>query len=893
MSQENFSDVVVMMTRKSQYRFSLKRTATSLAVSSLFCAPVFAQETPVQTDTVVVTGIKASLSKAQNIKRNAEQIVDAIVADDIGKLPDSNVAEALQRITGVQISRNRGEGDRVQIRGLSQTQTLFNGRSIFTAGKERGLSFQDVPAELLAGADVYKTPTADQVEGGIGGVIDLRTRRPFDFSGYKVAATLKATEADFAKKDNIEGSVLLSNRWNTDIGEFGALLSVSKQKRNYRSDTQELGAPAQLADGSGIYAPTGSWTAYELGSRDRTGVSATLQYRPSKEFEFYLDTAYTELKTKTDTYGFFASPFWANYNASTNSGQLWPKGAVTAPNNLFQSGTFWGASMSTSGYIGDNETTTSQLALGGSWKSGNWKIKSELSHTNSDFSRLYQEVRLGTWTNNPAFTFDLGTATPSAYPVLGNASDLTTPSQYWADKGLYFRQKNDGHETVWRLDAEKGIDTAFITRLRGGLRLSDRTAASAEINTINDIFSSSATGAVAGASTGLATQIGVIPYNNLLSGAGAGVFPKQWLSVMNLDWLRDPATSRAALGLSVPGFDAAQTFDYSEKTRAAYGVADFESNFLGKNLTGNLGLRLVNTRSQRSYNQVSGSVVTAQTKSRDENDLLPSLNVRMDLSDKLVARIAASKVVTRPNFDQLTPSLSLNANDKTGYIGNPDLGTLSANQFDTSLEYYISDSDHVYGAAFYKKVDGFIQTSMQSLVYGGSTYNVNTPRNGDNGQIQGMELGYQGFFTHLPGVFKGLGLQANYTLVESSAPGPLGGQKTQLEGLSKNSYNLIGMYDDQKLSLRLAYNYRDNYIAGTQNYYTSNGAKIAQTPVYMKAYGMLDAYISYAISKNLKLAFEANNLTKTVRRSYYSIDNMPRGVYVDDRRFALSLHLDM
>ncbi len=163
----------------------------SLAAQAQTTAPA---ASPVEA--IVVKGQRASLEKAQDIKRNAEQVVDSIVADDIGKLPDANVAEALQRITGVQVSRNRGEGDRVQVRGLQQNQTLLNGRVIFSAGKGRGLSFQDVPSELLAGADVYKTPTVDLVEGGIGGVIDLRTRRPLDFPGLKVAGTLKGTHAE-------------------------------------------------------------------------------------------------------------------------------------------------------------------------------------------------------------------------------------------------------------------------------------------------------------------------------------------------------------------------------------------------------------------------------------------------------------------------------------------------------------------------------------------------------------------------------------------------------------------------------------------------------------------------------------------------------------------------
>ena len=873
-----------------------RRRAIAAAAAALCAFPAWGQsataDAGAEPQQVVVTGMRASLSKAQDLKRNADQVVDSIVADDIGKLPDSNVAEALQRITGVQISRSRGEGDRVQIRGLSQTQTLLNGRSIFTAGKERGLSFQDVPAELMAGADVYKTPTADQVEGGIGGVIDLRMRRPFDFAGKKVAATVKATDADYADKRNGEGSLLLSNRWKVGGGDVGALLSVAHQKRNYRSDTQEIGAPAQLADGSGTYAPIGAWYSYELGERKRTGVSATLQWRPSRQLEFYLDSNFTKLETATDTYGFYGTPYWPNYNAATNAGAMWPKGAVTTDaNGRFQKGSFYGADLTTSGYIGDNDTKTRQLAIGGSWKADGWVIKSELGHTKSDFERQYQEVRLGA--ASTSFAYDLTTKVPSAYPELAGADDLVTPSKYWASKALYFRQKNDGKETVWRLDGERSLDSNLVPRVRAGVRLSNRDASSSEINTINDIWNAAGTGPVGGALPGLASQIGVIPYNDLLKREGGGTWPTQWLSIANLDWLRDPATSRAALGLTVPGFDAAQTFNFSEKTRALYGMADFESELLGKVVSGNVGVRYVKTRTARSYAVLEDGTYAPRSNGTSDDDFLPSVNARMELTEKLVARVAASKVVTRPNFDQLTPSLSLNANDRTAYMGNPDLQPLSARQFDTTLEYYISKSDYLFGAAFYKKVDGFIQTTPSTLQYAGTTYDVSTPTNGKDGTIKGVEIGYQGFFTNLPGALRGLGLQANFTYVDSKAPGPIEGQQTALEGLSRTSYNVVAMYDYEDFGVRLAYNYRGKYLSGTKNYYVNNGNTLAQTPLYTDGYGMVDGYMSYAVNKAVKLSFEVNNLTRTSRRSSFGATGTPFGRYVDDRRFALSMHVDL
>jgi iron complex outermembrane recepter protein len=876
-----------------------RRHMIALAAMAMCALPAAAQQQAAkgeQPQTVVVTGIKASAIKAQDMKRDAEQIVDSIVADDIGKLPDANVAEALQRIAGVQISRSRGEGDRVQVRGLSQTVSLLNGRSIFTAGKERGLSFQDVPAELLAGVDVYKTPMANQVEGALGGVIDLRMRRPFDFAGRKVAATLKATNANLAEKTNAEGSFLLSDRWLTGGGEFGALLSVAVQKRAYRMDTQDLGAPAALADGSGVYAPTGSWVSYELGERDRTGMNLSLQYRPAKDVDIYFDASHTQLKNKTDVHGHYASPFWANYNAATGLGQLWPDNLTTSDTQVFQKGTFWGASSSTTGAVSDQDTKTTQLALGANWRSGEWRTTAELSHTDSTYWGRYSELRLGNWDANQ-YRFDLTTDLPSAYGVFKDGAtgavrdvNLLDPGKYWADKAVYFRQENKGRETVVKFDGSRNLE-GTVSRLRAGLRLSDRLATSGEINTLNNIWTDSPGSSITGAVAALDRQIGVIPYSNLLKTAGDGKVVGQWLSLRDLNWLRDESTSRSAVGLTVPSMDLAQTFEFSEKTSAAYGMADFDTSLFGKSVSGNVGVRLVHTADTRRFYAAGSGAPTAASVEDSSTDVLPSLNARMDITSKLVARVAASKVISRPSFDQLTPSLSLNVNDRTGYLGNPLLGALSAHQFDTSIEYYLSPSDHVYGAAFYKKVDGFIQTTTTPYAYQGDTYTLSTPSNGANGTITGAELGYQAFVA-LPGGAGSLGVQANYTYVDSSAPGPLGGQKTQLQNLSRHSANVVGIFDYQSLSLRLAYNYRSRALAGTGNYYPVGGG-IAQTAIYAKAYGMWDLYASYQFSKGMKAAVSVNNLLETKRTTNYGIDNMPKATYADDRRVGLSLHFEL
>ena len=273
---------------------------------------------------IVVTGVRASLNYANVIKRRASTIVDSIVAEDIGKLPDNNVAEALQRITGVQITRNQGEGAGISIRGLTQVQTLLNGRNVFTA-TGRSVSFADLSAELIAGADVYKAPVADMIEGGIGGTVDLRTRRPFDFAGSRISLSARGAYADLAEKWRPEVSALFSDRWNTGIGEMGFLFTATMQKRAYRSDLSVGGAPAARRDafdangngflGSGaaaeaadeIIVPTAGGLSYALGDRTRWGISGVFQWRPTDTLEVWADGNYNRFADGSDNYSLFTS----------------------------------------------------------------------------------------------------------------------------------------------------------------------------------------------------------------------------------------------------------------------------------------------------------------------------------------------------------------------------------------------------------------------------------------------------------------------------------------------------------------------------------------------------------------------------------------------------------
>lgn len=299
-----------------------RRSVMAISVATLLSAQAYAQDatttaapaqdpTTQQLDTVQVTGTRSSVTKAQLVKQNAEQIVDSIVAEDIGKLPDNNVAEALQRISGIQITRNYGEGSSIAIRGLTQVRTELNGRDIFTANDGRGLSFEDVSAELLGGVNVYKNPSADMIEGGLGGTVDLRTRLPFDYEGRKIAGSVQYNHYDLADDGKPAFSGLFSDRWQTGIGEIGLLVNYSQQKSPFRQDTISI-EPWWVQDnlpgyeGQGIAVPRGAGINTTVGERERKTGAFAMQWRPNDSVEVYTQVLRSEYDFSWQDYSFFA-----------------------------------------------------------------------------------------------------------------------------------------------------------------------------------------------------------------------------------------------------------------------------------------------------------------------------------------------------------------------------------------------------------------------------------------------------------------------------------------------------------------------------------------------------------------------------------------------------------
>lgn len=374
--------------------------------------------------------------------------------------------------------------------------------------------------------------------------------------------------------------------------------------------------------------------------------------------------------------------------------------------------------------------------------------------------------------------------------------------------------------------------------------------------------------------------------------------------------------SQQAALLAGVGYVPSDRNTQGEKTYTAYGVVRFGTDG-ALPIDGNIGARVIKTkvstagfqgtslRVQTGTDATTGAPIYGNgpityaplNVESDYTKVLPSLNLTFHFTDKLQLRLAASKALTRPGFDQLNPNLIINENVATNTIpsattGNANLRPLTADQLDASLEYYFSRTGSIYAAGFYKAVNGFIANVNTPVTYsfpsGDITYQISRPLNGDNGKIKGFEVGANTFFDFLPGVLSGFGVQANYTYVDSKAPSP-DAQDTSgasltvpLEDLSKHSYNLIGFYDKGPISARVAYNWRSEYVDTTRG----NGS--GNLPIFNDARGQLDASFTYTVAPNFAMTIDGTNLTNTENRTYYGIASRPQSFVLNDRRISVT-----
>ncbi|WP_373295367.1 TonB-dependent receptor [Thalassotalea profundi] len=914
----------------------------------MFAMPSYAaeNETPAPKDdieVIEVTGMLGSMKAAALLKRTDGRIVDAIVAEDIGKLPDNNIAEALQRVTGVSINSDFGVGDSVSIRGLPQNRVELNGRS--TIGDSRnGISLQDFPSSFLKAVEVVKSPTADMIEGALGGTVSLKTVRPLDLDKLTGAFSLDAEYAD--KTENIApiftGSI--GNNWDLgDAGYFGAMAMLSYQDREIRQDqfsskarpvdTDINGAEGNTPSGNIILRDEHSVEQY-LESRERTALNLSLQWAPqSNDGMFYLDLNVTERQGSQEG----SSILGVVGALETNSGTTQDANGV---NNYTLVNEF-GIPKTYSDF---RQTDSYSHAFGGEWNiAENVMISGEVAVASSESVRPDAEFTLRP-VQKSVFeaTGDLvnyvydgvfsqnGNQLPS---IIHSQSDAFTSEQNLALRTFKVEDRRTyNDETAARFDIEisEPLGLEWVSTLKAGVRVTERDYEYEQYKEeLNDIYRKAFNN-----SDGSLATVWVDDYNGAFPGSFSTISydnsfdqightgQNDLLTYLIYNNLSDLEGTYSQLQKLLAGTNYATTGsladnqefqesayqNVAEDTTAAYVSAHL--NF--DNITAIVGGRYIKTDLESTV-YLDGAKVTGEN---NYSDFLPSLNVTYNYSDETLFRFAAAKVMRRANFSELSPAFVIN-NDRTaatqGAIG---LDPYRATQFDLSVEHYFDEGNMLSFAVFYKDVESFlsnevscvadpITTTGQNVTQWNNVCQLNTAgvsqdemvfsdstqfgdaegmahvaalrdagrtgiattqdKNGENGKVQGFEVGYQQFFTFLPGAFSGLGVSANYTYADSEQP-----NGSPLLQISKNTYNLQAFWEYEDLAARLAYNYRDSFLdteneKRVENINYLGTIKTDDGTVYGNNYredrGQLDFSASWNINEHFTVVANASNLT--------------------------------
>jgi iron complex outermembrane recepter protein len=902
----------------------LRTSASRLAVAAvLLSAPAiaYAQATPPAGQTtepdaveeVVVTGIRASLRSAMDVKRNSLQVVDSISAEDIGDFPDKNLSEALQRVTGVQISRQDGEGRGVSIRGAdpSLNRVEINGSSALSltvGGGDRAVDFRDIPVEFVSRLDVVKSPTADMAEGGIGGTVRVITRRPFDSKKPFVAGSIQGVYSNLAKEYDPKLALIGSRTFLNDT--LGVLLSGTWEKRHLNSNNARTtgwldraptptginSLPGRSSDVNGDgkldFIPDIPRYIIDRRETERKALSTVVEWRPTDNFKAYFDATYATATEQVNS---------SFLQLSGSSGAIdYSKTTLGADNTVnhieLVSAPNLPIDLAYRNILGNLERTQYTTAVGGEWKLDKWVFDARFDYSNAEVQN--NEINsTATIFGVPRAVIDYkgGKGAPNmSFPGL----DVTTGQGVKRIDALFNPRNNTSEETAQQFNITYKPEGSWLTSIKAGVQarqfetdqiLYQRTT---RLNCQGDA-SSGAIGAVA---TSCATLEEIININSIVQsvpffktgdlGYSGGI--RQWndntmatyaatlaVAGRNDDVYAVNPNPNTAARYGDPGTYQAflDTWSVEEKTRSAYVQANFEFHELRVPISGTLGVRVVDTETlSTGYNRVqtgtTANPIVNFVPGEEEGGYtktLPSLNLRAEfIPGKLIGRAAVSKVMARAAPAQLALRRSIDQIGFTGSRGNPDLQPFEATAYDAGLEWYFNRESFVSATYFRKEISSFIINQTTPEVIDGQTYAINRPINGDDEvTIDGLEIGGQYAFDFLPGPFNGLGVLANFTYQKDKGfkgTNRLTNELLPFPGLSRKSYNVSLYYEDDKFSARASYNWRGDWLI------TPTGR--GNLPEFNKAFGTLDVSASYNVNDNITVFVEGVNLTDEVRQEY-------------------------
>jgi iron complex outermembrane receptor protein len=847
---------------------------------------------------IVVRGIRQSLEKAIITKRQSDDQIDVISAEDIGKLPDKNVADALQRLPGINTtSAASGEGgfdenDRVSIRGTSPslTQVTVDGHSIATGDwfildqfqtVGRSISFTLLPSEIVSSIDVYKSQDASLLEGGVAGVVDLQTRSPLDLhQPITIEASAQGAYNNLTGDTKPQVSALLG--WHNDDGTLGVIVQGFYEDRTERRYGQEtLGYTAitsAMATGAaipslvGVQAPTLIGSSLFEQERKREGGDFVAQWRPNDRFELKLSGFYSQLNATNNNNNYM---YWGSNELNNNVPT-----SYTVKNNTLTSAVFPlhnASGAAVDGIIVDNivrpdaNGDSYYVNLDGKYRfSDNLTIKAQVGYTQGQ----------GNTPTEPAYEVDAPTGV--SYAPSGNGWAVTptninpsSPAGLANDWAWNETFRSLDKELYGKFDGDYVVDSGVFKDVLFGLRVAEHTR---QVDGWDRGCSLGADGQC-WTSPQPYSATNPTPYPSGYSASALGIpgllipiagNPNTIVSILNgiTDGVHGPISSiKQPLNYYWPG-----AFKVEEQDIAGYAMAKVG----GDGWRANFGVRVVDTR-EDSYVNVSDPSGTNPADitssaygpyhrddvSHDYTDILPSFNATFDLKKDLLLRVSAAETMSRPDFSALGGSVSLTDTNLTGNGGNPDLKPIKAAVYDASLEWYYAPTALAAVSLFYNDLSSYVSYGIHSATYysefykSNEVYSISSPVN-VSGEIKGVEFQLQ---QPLPYNF---GFQFNGTYADGSES-----SGAPLVGTSKITLNAVGYYETKWVSARLAYTYRSHYFVGLDRSSAEN----------QDNYGSLDASVNVPVTPNISFSFDALNLTDNLLKYYAENKTQPRAVY--------------
>lgn len=856
-------------------------------------------------DTVVVTGIRGGIERAIDIKKESTSIVEAISAEDIGKLPDASIAESISRLPGIAAQRVAGRAQVISVRGLSPdfATTLLNGRELVSTGDNRSVEFDQYPSELMAGVTIYKTPDAGLVGQGLSGTMDMRTVRPLDYDTSVVAISGRMQRSSLGSAANADAD---GNRFNISyIGQtadrkVGFSIGYSHSDTPIQENQVGLYEPWQaIGDNwrpgvpAGTYYSDGIKALRRTGYTKRDGVIGTLEFRPSDAWISTLDLFRSESKQQ-DTANQFEVHI-GDYNGGY--------GRLNVVNPQIVNGTFVGGTAQNvyplvRGMYNNRKDTISAFGWRNEFFLDSAKLVADVSWSKSDRDELNLEnnLQLAPAPQLDSVVLDF---TGGGFPQLDPGRDYSNPSTLFLRGTIYGSGYGKTPKVADELKSFKLYATFeapaamadFLSDIDVGFNYADRQKQKWQPEGNINI------GAQGDTTIGSEFQYGLVD----LGFAGVGLIPSWNVPGVVAKYMTFNPTDDTAAYL-IP-----KAWSVSETITTGYLKGNIDTTWGSVGVRGNIGVQVQHT-DQSSASRVwdssrpAGSEIRPYELGKKYTDVLPSMNLAFSFENDHTLRVALARQVARARVDQMRASLEFGVNTATGKPGagggNPLLDPWRANAFDISWEKYFGSKAYIAAAYFYKDLRSYIYTQTRDgydfteLLQGWvpppgmvvpvqTTGTMSAPFNGKGGMLQGLELTASLPLDMVWEPMRGFGIVASASFTDSSieilAPensSSVGNAPIALPGLSKRVYNLTAYYERNGFEVRVNNRRRSDFIGEIGNFAGERSLR------YVVGENITDAQVSYSFGessslKGLSLLLQASNLGNETYQTYAGSKDRP------------------